>query len=100
MKYWNPYLETLSRERLSEIELNNFRKLLQYAKGNSPFYRKRYKDIVPEDIKTKEDLRSLPLLDKEDLRAAQEGKEPSLYGEILGVDLVPHPLDGGLSGDG
>jgi phenylacetate-CoA ligase len=86
MKYWNPYLETLSRERLLELELHNFRKLLQYAKEHSPFYRKRYKDIVPEDIKTKEDLRRLPLLDKEDLRAVQEGKEPSLYGEILGVD--------------
>jgi phenylacetate-CoA ligase len=86
MKYWNPYLETLSRERLLELELHNFRKLLQYAKEHSSFYRKRYKDIVPEDIKTKEDLRRLPLLDKEDLRAAQEGKEPPLYGEILGVD--------------
>jgi len=85
MKYWNPYLETLSRERLLEIELSNFRKLLHYAKEHSPFYRQRYKNIVPEDIKTKRDLRSLPLLDKEDLRAAQEGTEPSLYGEILGV---------------
>jgi phenylacetate-CoA ligase len=86
MKYWNPYVETLSREGLLELELNSFRKLLQYAKEHSPFYRQRYKDIVPEDIKTKEDLRRLPLLDKEDLRAAQEGREPSLYGEILGVD--------------
>jgi phenylacetate-CoA ligase len=85
MQYWNPYLETLSQERLLEIELNNFRKLLQYVKEYAPFYRKRYKDIAPEDIKTKEDLRGLPLLDKKDLRAAQEGKEPALYGEILGV---------------
>ena len=96
MKYWNPYLETLSRERLAEIELNNFRKLLQYAKEHSPFYRKRYKDIVPEAIKTKEDLKRLPLLDKEDLRTAQEGKKPSLYGEILGVarecDYLPPDL--------
>jgi phenylacetate-CoA ligase len=85
MQYWNPYLKTLSQERLLEIELNNFRKLLQYVKEYAPFYRKRYKDIAPEDIKTKEDLRGLPLLDKKDLRAAQEGKEPALYGEILGV---------------
>jgi phenylacetate-coenzyme A ligase PaaK-like adenylate-forming protein len=97
MQYWNPYLETLSGETLLEIELSNFRKLLQYAREHSPLYRQRYKDIIPEDIKTKEDLRRLPLLDKEDLRAAQEGKEPSLYGEVMGV---PHPLDGGLSGDG
>ena len=88
MKYWNPYLETLPREQLVEIELNNFRKILQYAKERSRFYRHRYKDINPEDIKTKDDIRHLPLIDKEDLRAAQEeGMEPLLYGEILGVDL-------------
>jgi phenylacetate-CoA ligase len=69
-----------------ELELKNFRKLLQYAKEHSPFYRQRYGDIVPGDIETMADVRSLPLLDKEDLRAAQEGREPSLYGEILGVD--------------
>jgi phenylacetate-CoA ligase len=86
MKYWNPYLETLPRETLLALELHNLRKLLQYAKEHSPFYRQRYKDIFPEDIKTKEDLRRLPLLDKEDLRIAQEGTGPSLYGEILGVD--------------
>jgi phenylacetate-CoA ligase len=86
MQYWNPYLETLPRERLLGLELNSFRKLLQYAKEHSPFYRQRYGDIAPEDIRTREDIRSLTLLDKEDLRAAQEGKEPSLYGELLGVD--------------
>jgi phenylacetate-CoA ligase len=85
MKYWNPYLETLPRETLLELELRNLRKLLQYAKEHSPLYRQRYQDIFPEDIKTKENLRRLPLLDKEDLRATQEGKEQSLYGEILGV---------------
>ena len=86
MKYWNPYLETLSRERLLELELNNFRQLLQYAKEHSPFYRQRYKDFAPEDIETKEDIRRLPLLDKKDLRVAQEARGASLYGEILGVD--------------
>ena len=70
MIYWNPYLETLSRERLPELELNSFRKLFQYAKEHSRFYRQRYV--------TKEDPRRLPLLDEEDLRAAQEGTGRSL----------------------
>jgi phenylacetate-CoA ligase len=86
MKYWNPYLETLPREQLLEIELKNFRKLFQYAKEHAPFYSKRYSGIEAEDIKTEDDVRSLPLIDKEDLRAAQEEKEPTLFGEILGVD--------------
>lgn len=86
MEYWNPWLETLPREKLEEIELKNFRTYLKYAKEHSPFYRNRYKEINPEDIKTKDDIRRLPLIDKEDLRTAQEGKEPTLFGEILGVD--------------
>jgi len=85
MEYWNPYLETLPKEKLEEIELKNFRRYLTYAKEHAPFYRNRYRDIDPGDIRTKDDIRRLPLIDKEDLRSAQEGKEPTLFGEILGV---------------
>ena len=87
MKYWNPFLETLPRERLIEIELKNFRKYFWYAKENSSFYGKRYKDIDPQDIKSKEDIRHLPLIDKEDLRTAQERKKPFPFGEMLGVGI-------------
>jgi phenylacetate-coenzyme A ligase PaaK-like adenylate-forming protein len=41
MRYWNPYVETLSRERLLELELNRFRKLFQYAKEHSPLGEER-----------------------------------------------------------
>ncbi|MFC1885743.1 phenylacetate--CoA ligase family protein [Thermodesulfobacteriota bacterium] len=85
VSYWNPLLETLSRENLIEIELKNFRKYLQYAKENCVFYRDRYKDIDPKEIRSIEDVRKLPLIDKKDLRLAQEGKGPGLFGEILGV---------------
>ncbi len=85
--YWNPFLETLPREKLVQIELKNFRAILEYAKKRAPFIREKFGDISPEDIKTMEDVRSLPLIDKEDLRAAQEGKEPFPFGEILGVGL-------------
>ena len=84
-KYWNPYLETLSRDEITAIQLKRFRDLLGYAKINSVFYRDRYRDIDPADIKTMEDIRKLPLIDKKDLREAQDGKEPFPFGEILGV---------------
>jgi phenylacetate-CoA ligase len=85
-EYWNPFLETLPREDLTEIELRNFRKYLQYAKENSALYREKYKDIDPGKIKSREDLKGLPLTDKEDLRAAQEGKDSeTIFGKILGV---------------
>ena len=85
--YWNPWLETLDLEGLKSIELMNLRKLIRYAKEHSALYRKRFSDIFPEDIKSLEDVRRLPLIDKEDLRKAQEGREPFPYGDILGVDL-------------
>lgn len=84
--YWNPFLETLPREHLIQIQLKNFRKYLQYAKDNSVLYGNKFKGIDPQDIKSVEDLKHLPLTDKEDLRSAQEGNGPTIFGDILGVD--------------
>jgi len=84
--YWNPYLETLSRKGLDEIEVRKFRKYLKYAKEHSAFYHKKFDGIEAEDIRTREDLKSLPLTDKEDLRIAQEREGPTIYGDILGID--------------
>ena len=49
-KYWNPVLETLASDRHLALELKNLRKLVQYAKKNSVFYREKYRDIIPEEI--------------------------------------------------
>jgi phenylacetate-CoA ligase len=81
--YWNPVIETLPRERLLEIELKRFRELLQWAKEKSPFYKRKLQGIEPEDIKTLEDVARVPMTEKDELRAAQEGKEPFLYGDLL-----------------
>ena len=86
-KYWNPFLETLAEEKLLEIELKNFRKHLTYAKEHSPLFKEKYRDINPGDIKSKDDLRNLPLTDKEDLRKAQADTGWNIYGKLLGVDL-------------
>ena len=86
-KYWNPFLETLPREKLEKIELRNFRKYVAYAKAHSALYGGKFEEIEPEDLRSREDIRRLPLTDKEDLRIAQEREEPSIYGDLLGVDL-------------
>ena len=85
--YWNPWLETLDPEGLQAIELMNLGKLIRYAKEHSALFRERYRDIFPEDIRSLADVRRLPLIDKEDLRQAQEAREPFPYGNLLGVDL-------------
>jgi phenylacetate-CoA ligase len=84
-EYWNPYMETLPREKIRKIQLMNFRGILKHAKANATLYKNRYKDINPDDIKTMDDIRKLPLLDKDDLRIAQDNKEPFPFGEMLGV---------------
>jgi len=84
-KYWNPIIETLPRERLVEIELKRFRELLRWAQEQSPFYKRKLHGIEPEDIRTMEDVAKVPVTEKDELRAAQEGKEPYLYGDLLAV---------------
>ncbi len=83
--YWNPYLETLPREQLVQIQLKRFREIFTYAKTHSALYQHRHRDINPQDIRTLGDVRKLPLIDKEDLRKAQDDKEPFPFGEMLGV---------------
>jgi len=78
-------IETLPRERLQQIELKRFRELLRWGKDNSPFYGRKLRGIEPEDIRTMEDVAKVPVTEKDELRAAQEGKEPYLYGDLLAV---------------
>ena len=84
-KYWNPVVETLPRERLTEIELKRFRETLRWAKEGSPFYKKKLHGIEPEDIRTLEDVAKVPMTEKDELREAQEDKEIPLYGDLLAV---------------
>ncbi len=86
MKYWNPYLETLARDELERVELAYFREIVSYGKEHSLLYRDKLKDIAPQDLKTLEDIRKIPLTDKEELRRYQE-REPFPYGGILGVAI-------------
>ncbi|WP_182187621.1 phenylacetate--CoA ligase family protein [Pectinatus frisingensis] len=58
--------------KISENQFEKFKKTLQHAAKDSPFYNNFYKDkgVEPEDIKTPEDIVKLPTTDKYDLRCA------------------------------
>lgn len=88
-EYWNPVLETLPREKLQQLQLKKFKNILKWAYENSPFYRSLYKDagLEPGDIKTLDDIRKVPKIEKSMLRTAQ-GKDPYPYGDILCVPLA------------
>ena len=83
--YWNPFLETLDREMLLRIELENFRRQMAFAQKHSPLYSRLLKDFEPREIKSLDDLKELPLTEKEDLRKAQADQSKTIYGDLLGV---------------
>src|SRR4030042_1752203 len=85
-KYWNPLVETLAPEKLIELEMKNFRRHLFYAKTHSALCCEIFRNVSPEEIRNRDDLKSLPLIDKEDLRNAQKENRDNIYGKLLGID--------------
>ncbi len=69
-KIYNPQMESISRDTLSELQSKRLRKTVELVYKNVPLYRTRMdaKGIKPEDIKTINDLRFLPFTEKTDLR--------------------------------
>jgi len=67
--YWNEKIETLPREELSELQLERLQVTLNRAYTKVDFYRQRFDDLglLPEDIRSMEDLRRLPCTTSADL---------------------------------
>ena len=87
-KYWNPFLETLPREKIRQLQFNKFKELFQWTYDRSKFHRSLYDEagIKPEDIRTFEDIRRVPTVEKSMMRDIQR-KEPFPYGDALCVPL-------------
>ncbi len=62
--------EFQSEKQLEELQNRKLRKLVKHCYKNVPFYRELFDrlKLTPEDIKTKEDLKKLPLIDKKTVR--------------------------------
>lgn len=86
--YWNPYLETLPRERLRALQLTKFKRIFTWAWEHSRFHRSLYDaaGIAPGDIRTFGDIRRVPKVEKSMMRDIQ-GKDPFPYGDALCVPL-------------
>ena len=86
--YWNPVLETLAKENIRDLQLRKFRKIFEWGYEKSKFHRALYKEagIKPEDIRSFEDLRRIPTVEKSMMRDIQR-KDPFPYGDALCVPL-------------
>jgi len=86
--YWNPIIETMSVEKLRALQLKKFKRILKWGYENSKLYRRLYDQagLRPEDIRNWEDVRRVPLLEKDHYRNTQ-ARDPWPYGDSLCVPL-------------
>lgn len=70
--YYQPEIETASREQIREWQSERLVKQVKHAWDNVPYYRKKMeeKGVTPDDIKGVDDLHKLPFITKADLRDA------------------------------
>jgi len=82
--YWNPIIETLPVEKMRELQLKKFKRILEWAYERSKFHRKLYQEagLEPGDIKSYEDVAKVPKVEK----AMMRERIPSLM-EMLSVCL-------------
>lgn len=66
----HPMIETMEREDMRALQLERLKQTVAHCYENTAFYRKRMDEagIRPEDIRTLEDIRHIPMTLKTDLR--------------------------------
>ena len=71
LQYWNERAETMSRDELAALQLERLKWLVKHVWANNDFYRQRLTaaGIEPADIRSLDDLQSLPFLTKDDFRS-------------------------------
>ena len=71
-RYYQPEIETASREQIRAWQDERLVKQVQHVWDNVPYYRKKMeeKGVTPADIKGRDDLHKLPFVTKADLREA------------------------------
>lgn len=87
-EYLDPFIETTGREALSQIQLKKFQEMLRSIIESNAFYAgKLSKSGIdrPEDVRSWEDFRALPVTTKEELSSDQANHPP--YGTNLTYSL-------------
>ncbi len=68
--FFDKKIEQMARDQMREIQLERLKKIVKYAYERVPFYKKKFDEIglLPEDIKTLENIKKIPYTTKADLR--------------------------------
>ncbi|CAO3425005.1 phenylacetate--CoA ligase family protein [Azospirillum endophyticum] len=83
--YWHPGLETQSRADWRQLQLDLLKDHLRHAYEGSPYYRAAFdaQGVSPADLRTLDDLRRFPFLDKATIRDRQIAVPP--FGDLVAV---------------
>lgn len=70
MPIWDPHIETMPRAELQQLQLERLQATVNRIWESVPFYRRCFEELglIPERIRSLDDLRLLPFTVKEDLR--------------------------------
>lgn len=84
IRFWNEYYETMSQDKLHDLQLRRFKEIFTYAYEHSPAYRELYdkNGVKPEDIQTIEDIQKVPVVDKKFFSNAIDS---TVYGKTLTI---------------
>lgn len=99
--YWDGALETQSRQEWNDLKLSLLQKHLRHAYANSPFYRSSFDaaGAHPDQVKSLDDIRRFPFIDKRTLRDRQLAVPP--FGDLVSVperDIVYISASSGSTG--
>ncbi len=99
--YWNPKNETMPREELRQLQLLKLRRMCEWAHARAPFHRRRFEaaGVHPDQIKSLDDLRRLPMMTRDEWVACQN--EKPLWGDLIATEprnAIRYHLTSGSTG--
>ncbi len=85
-EHWLPEIECAAPAARDELIFAKLQCQLRYAWERSPFYRRKWQDagVSPDTLKSLDDLARFPVVQKAELRAAQEAAPP--FGDYLCIE--------------
>jgi phenylacetate-CoA ligase len=85
-EYWLPEIECAEEPERNEIIFRKLKNQVRYAWERSSFYRLRWEQagVSPDTLKSLDDLARFPVIQKPEMRAAQETSPP--FGDLLCIE--------------
>ncbi len=96
--FWLPEIECADAADQERLIFAKLTAQVRYAWANSPFYRRKWEGagVSPDALKTLSDLPRFPVVQKQELRAAQSAAPP--FGDYLCIDPAQVARIHGTSG--